>query len=688
MVPSLPQGLFVLDTRVLSRMELRVNEHSLEPIAVVPEEPFATTFATRAATTTGRAESGIVVFRRRHVSDGMRERVAITNYGINRASLVLEVLFGADFADLFEVKEARAHRVPAQPRVEDQCLVFEQRESESGRRRATLYFDRPPSLEGGRARWDVVLEPDASWEVCIQLTVAVDGAPLAPRFRCDQRDDTQSLPERRMASWRARLSSISTDHAAFARSIASAGEDLGALRIFDPSHPELAIIAAGAPWFMTVFGRDSLLTAWMTLIVGSFTRDRSPRDPGSVPGRRGQPDDGRGAGQDPARDPFRHCRRAGPRWWSHLLRHGGRDAAVRDAAGRGPSMGSRRRSSSNVSFPSADKALGWIEHFGDRDGDGYVEYQRRTGRRPREPGLEGLVGRDALRRRHARAASDRAVRGPGLCVRRVPRAAPTSPARPATKPDRDLYLDKANALRRRFNEDFWLEDEGTFAVGLDARQAADRRGDIQCRALPVDGIVDDERARVGRRPAHTRRHVHRMGHTHTGDVDGRVQPCQLPQRLACGRTTTPSALPGSRAMDSSNTRTRSSKANSPHPLCTTDGCPSCSRGSRSSSSRCRRVSRVVLSAGVGIGVATVVASDAATPVSERAARRALGGARTAGVDPEVDGGTDPARRRAGRHRCRSGRRERDDLRPRIRDHSRASTRFEPLHRRGLGQVER
>ena len=90
---------------------------------------------------------------------------------------------------------------------------------------------------------------------------------LLPLFRCRQPDTKASLPQRSLASWRASLPHVHSDHPGFATAINKAGEDLGALRIFDPDHPEVPIIAAGAPWFMTVFGRDSLLTAWMTMLA-------------------------------------------------------------------------------------------------------------------------------------------------------------------------------------------------------------------------------------------------------------------------------------------------------------------------------------------------------------------------------------------------------------------------------------
>ena len=94
--------------------------------------------------------------------------------------------------------------------------------------------------------------------------------------------DAVSLPALRLASWRASLPEVETDNAALEQAVRKSGEDLGALRIFDPEHPDVPILAAGAPWFMTVFGRDSLLTAWMTLIAEpSSPRACSRRSPAS-----------------------------------------------------------------------------------------------------------------------------------------------------------------------------------------------------------------------------------------------------------------------------------------------------------------------------------------------------------------------------------------------------------------------
>ena len=149
---------------------------------------------------------------------------------------------------------------------------------------------------------------------------------------------------------RAHLHLETTDER-LARSFERSLTDLASLRIFDPAAPTNVVVAAGAPWFMTVFGRDSLLTAWMALpfvpdlAVGVLTvlgNLQGSHDPSRIGG---------GAGQDPPRTASRRrlrcVRRARP-----LLRHGRRHPAVRHARRGGASMGTtRRRRADNAVAP-------------------------------------------------------------------------------------------------------------------------------------------------------------------------------------------------------------------------------------------------------------------------------------------------------------------------------------------------
>jgi glycogen debranching enzyme len=265
--PDLPHGLFVLDTRVLSTWQLRVNGFRLEPLTVDVPEPFTATFVGRAHPAAGRADADVVAVRERHIGQGMRERISLTNYGSSDHEVVVEMYCDVDFADLFEVKENRVG-----PRGE---TASEHRPNGLRYTHRGTTIPKVVELEAtedtwvsrGSLSWTVTLAPRQTWSTCVQLVVTFGDEVLTPRFTCVGADDVDTLPAQRLAAWRATLPEFETDHAGFATTLHQAGEDLGSLRIFDPDHPDVPILAAGAPWFMTVFGRDSLLTAWMTMIA-------------------------------------------------------------------------------------------------------------------------------------------------------------------------------------------------------------------------------------------------------------------------------------------------------------------------------------------------------------------------------------------------------------------------------------
>jgi glycogen debranching enzyme len=460
---GLPEGLFVLDTRVLSQWELRVDGHGLVPLSSASSEPFAATFVSHAHPRPGVTDADVVVFRRRNIGVGMREEVTIENYGMAPAALTVELDVDVDFAGLFEVKEDRvaAHGVVRRDADPDAQRFTHRREGIS--RRVVVTVSQPAVPTMGGVRWDLTVGPHSSWTVCIAITVAIGDRLLEPTFRCGG-DDTVSIPQRELSTWRATLPDVKTDNADLGRAVATAGSDLGSLRIFDPDHPEQPVLAAGAPWFMALFGRDSLLTAWMTLIAdpslargvletlarlqGSRLDAETQEEPGKI---------------------------------LHELRFGSADAAALAHGHRyfgsidstplfvmllGELRRWGHRDDTDHLIAYADRALQWIEEFGDRDGDGYVEYERSTPR--------GLVNQgwkdswDAIR-----FADGALAEAPiALCeVQGYVYAAYLARAHIADElgdaTTRDRFRDRAASLFRRFNDDFWSEKHGFYVIGLD-----------------------------------------------------------------------------------------------------------------------------------------------------------------------------------------------------------------------------
>jgi len=134
-----------------------------------------------------------------------------------------------------------------------------------------------------RVTREVIVPAQGQWTGCIEVVPVIESSLVLPRYRCGQAVD-QAMPPSAWPSGASRSPHHDRARGPAHRRRRSA-EDLGALRIFDPTTRRV-VVAAGAPWFMTVFGRDSLLTAWSALLVdpdlarASSRRSHASRDQG------------------------------------------------------------------------------------------------------------------------------------------------------------------------------------------------------------------------------------------------------------------------------------------------------------------------------------------------------------------------------------------------------------------------
>ncbi|MFD7659445.1 glycogen debranching N-terminal domain-containing protein [Actinosynnema sp. NPDC059797] len=488
--PGTPHGLFFRDARVLSRWQLRLDGRTPHPLSVAHPEAFAARFALRRSPGAGQADSTLLLVRERLVGDGMRETVTVENLGRVATAVRLELHVDADFADLFAVKEGRVVHGGADATAAGRELLL--RDRKDGSRGLSVSATGDPVVVPGALSWQVVVQPGEKWstEVAVQPTLA--GRPVQPRFhRGESMENTE--PARKIRAWRAASTLVTSTDPVLTAVLRRTESDLGALQIHDPARDGRPFVAAGAPWFMTLFGRDSLLTAWMAL----------PLDVGLALGTLQTLAETQGTKVDPLteEEPGRvlHELRLGPD--STAVLGGNHYYGTVDATplfvmllaecwrwGADPEV-------VRDLLPAADAALAWVDRYGDRDGDGFVEYRRATDR-----GLANQGWKDSFD--GVNDASGRLAVPPiALCeVQAYAYGALLARAELAEgfgDPAGAARLrERADGLRRRFAEAFWLPDRGWYAVALDgAKQPVDALTSNAAHCLWT-GIATDEHAAV------------------------------------------------------------------------------------------------------------------------------------------------------------------------------------------------
>lgn len=483
-------GVFVLDTRVLSRWELHIAGARLEPLAVSLSTPYDATFAGRVRQRAHRSDSDLVVLRRRRVGDGMCEHISVVNHGLQSTHCTIELHVDADFADVFQVKESRVERRGRQRFSGDADRVSIERELDGQVRAASLLFSVPAEVEPGRVVWQREMLPGERFEVCVEMSLVIDGVGSLPRFRCDAALDTAG-PAHHL-EWHASTPTFDCDRASFARSLRRATEDLGALRIMDPKHPDDPVVAAGAPWFMTLFGRDAILASWMALMVDPGLARGVAATLGRLQGTRVDDD----TEEQPGRilHEVRLDRSTSLELGGGSIYYGTVDATPLYVM----LVGELRRwgmgdAELAALMPHVDAALSWIDDYGDVDGDGYVEY-----RRSNPNGLANQGWKDSW---DAISFADGRLAQPPIALCEVQgytyaafRAAAHFALEAGDREGAARHVERADRLKAAFNRDFWVEDRGWFAIGLDAhKQRIDSLASNIGHCLWT-GIVDDDKA--------------------------------------------------------------------------------------------------------------------------------------------------------------------------------------------------
>ncbi len=276
-----PTGLFSFDTRFLSKWVLSVDGQRLTALSTDDLQYFETRFFLVPGTGTVYVDAKLSVIRQRSVGNGFHEELSILNHADEPITLTVRVEADADFADLFEVKDALQKKGSYSRRVDDgQLLLAYQRETFS--RATVVSSSQPCAVDENGLTFEIRIGPHATWKTDLEVAIALlgespsdEGPTLAWQARRPVTNMAQNLER-----WLDRAPRLECDweplRATYRRSLV----DLAALRFSPITAGRHSLPAAGLPWFMTMFGRDSILTSLQAL---PFTQSW-PRRPSASSG--------------------------------------------------------------------------------------------------------------------------------------------------------------------------------------------------------------------------------------------------------------------------------------------------------------------------------------------------------------------------------------------------------------------
>jgi glycogen debranching enzyme len=490
-----PTGLFAFDTRFLSKWVLTINGQRLNALSTDDLQYFETRFFLVPGTGTVYVDSKLSVIRQRSVGEGFSESITILNHDDKPVDLTVRIEAGSDFADLFEVKDALEKKGTYKTAVRDGKLVLEYRREAFGR--ATVISSSSHArVDKNGLTFKMRIEPHGQWQTRLEVAAsAITDSKVA------ERNGRVRMPGRRskaadLERWLREAPRIESDSDSLKATYRRSLVDLAALRFSPPIAGNRSLPAAGLPWFMTMFGRDSIFTSLQALPFTPELAATTLRALGEWQGTRS--DDFRD--EDPGRilHEMRYGELAAFEERPHTPYYGNADATplfvvLLDEYER---WSGDRKLVRELEY-EARAALNWIDEYADLQGNGYISYKRRN----KKTGLENQCWKDSW---DSISFSD--GRLPGF-----PRAtcelqgyaydAKTRGARLARLVWKDEQfaqrLEKEAAdLKRRFNRDFWVEDDEYFALALDENGEQVDALTSNNGHLLWSGIVDKSKAKA------------------------------------------------------------------------------------------------------------------------------------------------------------------------------------------------
>ncbi|MEH0842854.1 glycogen debranching N-terminal domain-containing protein [Micromonospora sp. CPCC 205711] len=493
--PSEPTGLFSIDTRFLSRWVLTVNGGRLNALSYDDLQYYEARFFLVPGVATHYIDAKLSVIRERAVGGSFRETLTILNHDEKAVDLEIRMDVGSDFADLFQVKDEILNKKgEIYTEVEADRLRLGYRRGNFVRE-TVIGSSVPARYDRNGFAYTVHLEPNEQWETGIDVqthAVGPGGRDLRMGLRVH---GTERLAlQHDLEEWIAKAPKVNSEHGRIASTYRRSLVDLAALRFSPLSLGGQTLPAAGLPWFMTMFGRDSVLTCLQALPFAPELSKTTLRILAALQGTR-----------------FDDFRDEDPGRILHEMRYG--ETAAFEEQPHSPYYGSvdatplfvilldeYEKWSGDVALVrelerECRAALKWIDDYADLVGNGYIWYERRN----TDTGLENQCWKDSW---DSISYSDGTLPPFPRATCEVQGYAYDAKRR-AARMAREFWDDpgyaeqlerEAALLKERFNRDWWVEDGEYYALALDpdGRQCAVLSSNIG--HLLWSGIVDHDRA--------------------------------------------------------------------------------------------------------------------------------------------------------------------------------------------------
>ena len=488
------EGLFYQDVRHLSHWDVRVDGEKVEPLSSRRVDYFSARIV-GTPPKNGSGASPVSVTRDRFVSEGAHEDIVLENLSNDPHDVKLALSYSSDFADVMEAQENANGGGRSWEEISARSVTL-WHERDGYRRGTTITFNRGGRVLKRKATFNVKLRPRETWKLCVDITPIVDGERKSPMLRCDAFHDHAPKMPQSLDEWLKTAPELDTDDPTLGRTYRQSLLDVAALRVRpDNVAIKWAMPGGGLPWFMTVFGRDSLITAYECMHIHAELAQAALEALAEL----------QASDWDAWRD-------AEPGKILHELRRG--TLAALGKIPHTPYYGSHdstmlwlivldefERWTGDRKFvrrmeKQARAALQWLEGPADLDGDGYVEYRKKS---DSDKALDNQGWKDSS---NSILFADGRQAEPPIALCEHQGYAYDARLRTARlmrevwddEEEAARLEDEAAKLKERFNKDFWSTKRRHFVLALDKDKQQVDSLTSNIGQLLWSGIVDDSRA--------------------------------------------------------------------------------------------------------------------------------------------------------------------------------------------------